>query len=296
MSAVKYREHWANTRTNPLGRAWLNAGYYVARPDMKERSVVFRRKENPCPRQKRNGERFAVTPKRTDCKMTEERAVRLIKTYLGETERDQNGRYLSWRHCYCAFMKYRGAEEEEAIDYPALHLGFYLASWGMYRGSSFLLQKDYKVHLPVVRFLAEQRYDSLVCIAAQDLCKEENLRLLEELGERIAECYAKQTPSRWKSENHATDTLVTKILLGTLGCVPAYDRYYKDAVKREGVSSDCYSSLSIRQVARFYIDHLDTLEALRREIGKCGVTYPPMKLMDMCFWQDGYEFLLENQL
>ena len=26
----------------------------------------------------------------------------------------------------------------------------YLSSWGMYRGSSFLLQKDYKIHKPII--------------------------------------------------------------------------------------------------------------------------------------------------
>jgi hypothetical protein len=30
-------------------------------------------------------------------------------------------------------------------DHAALQLGFYLASWGMYGGSSFLLQYDYTV-------------------------------------------------------------------------------------------------------------------------------------------------------
>jgi hypothetical protein len=31
-----------------------------------------------------------------------------------------------------------------------LHLSFYLASWGLYRGSSFLLWKDYLVHHDMV--------------------------------------------------------------------------------------------------------------------------------------------------
>ena len=30
-------------------------------------------------------------------------------------------------------------EKEKIVDYLALHLGFYLASWGMYRGSSFFV-------------------------------------------------------------------------------------------------------------------------------------------------------------
>ena len=69
----------------------------------------------------------------------------------------------------------------------SLQLAFYLASWGMYRGSLFLLQKDYKVHIPVV--------------------KEQELK------------------------NQLSFTLITKILMGTLGCVPAYDRYFIAGIK-----------------------------------------------------------------
>jgi hypothetical protein len=35
-------------------------------------------------------------------------------------------------------------------DAAALQLGFYLASWGMYRGSSFLLRRWSTVHVVVV--------------------------------------------------------------------------------------------------------------------------------------------------
>ena len=39
----------------------------------------------------------------------------------------------------------------------------------------------------------------------------------------------------------------------------------------------------------FYVgDHEKEFEALRMELSKCGVEYPPMKLMDMCFWQSAY--------
>ena len=45
----------------------------------------------------------------------------------------------------------RSKENDVNLDYLSLQLAFYLASWGMYRGSSFLIQKDYRVHIPVVR-------------------------------------------------------------------------------------------------------------------------------------------------
>ena len=217
-----------------------------------------------------------------------EEAVQLIKDYFNETVIDEHGRYLSWRHCYKAFGENRNKTDEQTIDYLCLHLAFYLASWGMLRGSSFLLQKDYKVHTPIVRMIQEERYNPLFGISARNLCKEENLFLLEEIGNRIKEAYAKELPAKEGVINNATETLITKILLGTLGCVPAYDRYYIDAVKKHKVSSGQYNSTSVKGVATYYCDHKEEFEALRMELSKCGVEYPPMKLMDMCFWQAAY--------
>ncbi len=228
-------------------------------------------------------------------RLSGEAAAELIWDYFNETVRDEHGRYLSWQHCYQAFTENRHSTDEKTVDYLALHLAFYLASWGMYRGSSFLLQKDYKVHIPVVRIIQERKYDPLHGISAEDLCKSENLDLLDEIGRRIRRCYAEEQPSFEGVTNNATDTLVTKILLGTLGCVPAYDRYYVQSVKKNGVSSGIYNRSSVRGVAEFYCAYRDTFESLRRQLSGCGVEYPPMKLMDMCFWQDAYMDDLNRQ-
>ena len=83
-------------------------------------------------------------------------STEFIRAYFEQTMSDPHGRYLSWEHCYKAFLENRDANDEQAIDHLALHLAFYLASWGMYRGSSFLLQKDYKVHIPVVKIIQEK--------------------------------------------------------------------------------------------------------------------------------------------
>lgn len=80
--------------------------------------------------------------------------------FYNDLKVDENGRYRSWEHCYSHFIKARGSQEID-YDYLSLQLAFYLASWGMYRGSSFLLQKDYKVHIPVVKELLNEKYDVL---------------------------------------------------------------------------------------------------------------------------------------
>ena len=218
--------------------------------------------------------------------MTADTAVRLIRNYYSETLRDPHGRYMSWQHCYRAFSENRNVADKHTIDYLSLHLAFYLASWGMYRGSTFLLQKDYKVHIPVVEVIQEKKYDPLHGISAKDLCKEENLDLLMEIATRIRGCYARELPSAGRTINNTSDTLETKILLGTLGCVPAFDGYYVESVKKNHISKGVFNKNSVRSVAEFYCDHLDAFENLRHELSESGIEYPPMKLMDMCFWQD----------
>lgn len=217
-----------------------------------------------------------------------EDAIKYIKDYFNETIVDEHGRYLSWRHCYKAFSENRNKTDDVTVDYLCLHLAFYLASWGMLRGSSFLLQKDYKVHKPIVLIIQEEIYNPLFGISARELCKEENLLLLEQVSQRIKEAYADELPAKEGVPNNATETLITKILLGTLGCVPAYDRYYIDAVKRHKVSSGQYNSRSVKAVAEYYCQNEEAFETLRCELSQYGVEYPPMKLMDMCFWQAGY--------
>lgn len=75
--------------------------------------------------------------------------IKSATTFYNQLKADRNGRYRSWEHCYKCFHDARNNSDPD-YDYMSLQLAFYLASWGMYRGSSFLLQKDYKVHIPVV--------------------------------------------------------------------------------------------------------------------------------------------------
>ncbi len=72
-----------------------------------------------------------------------------ILSFHHQLQSDNNHRYKSWEHCFKYFSQ--GKLDE---DIACLHLAFYLASWGMYRGSSFLLWKDYLVHREVVQLTA----------------------------------------------------------------------------------------------------------------------------------------------
>ena len=75
-------------------------------------------------------------------------------------------RYRSWEHCYAQFYETRQNPEKANVDNLSLHLAFYLASWGMYRGSSFLLQYDYTIHTSVVKEILKPEYNKLfgICL------------------------------------------------------------------------------------------------------------------------------------
>jgi hypothetical protein len=203
--------------------------------------------------------------------------------------RGEHHRYRSWEHCYAYFRQARRRGLARERDQAALQLGFYLASWGMYRGSSFLLQYSYTVHRTVVDLTADRHYDKLwnTDFGANE-ADSELVPDVERLIEAIRQSYRTFVPS--KQSRQPTDTLITKAILGTFGCLPACDRYFLAGFKRQGFKSSRVDAKFIERVLRFCQEHLEQLrqEQIRIE-RRGGVRYPLMKLVDMCFWQIGYE-------
>lgn len=210
--------------------------------------------------------------------------------FYNDLKADENGRYRSWEHCYSHFIKARGSKEVD-YDYLSLQLVFYLASWGMYRGSSFLLQKDYRVHIPVVKELLSEKYDALVGIECTDFRKESNQQLLKDINSFLGQYYDKirREVKEQELKNQLSFTLITKILMGTLGCVPAYDRYFIAGIKNQKVATGNYNLKSIMQLVDFYEKNSARLEPVRGKMEVEGMPYPQMKMIDMGFWQVGFE-------
>jgi hypothetical protein len=93
----------------------------------------------------------------------------------------------------------------------------------------------------------------------------------------------------------ATDTLVTKVLLGTVGCLPACDRYFIDGFKIAGFSYSWLNKRFVKRILQFCFDNSDGLRSEQRRIETAsGVRYPFMKLVDMYFWQTGYEANMQS--
>ena len=217
--------------------------------------------------------------------MTDQAIQSALDRYMNTLNADQHGRDHSWEHCYKQFYDAHNGSSFD-IDYLSLHLAFYLASWGMYRGSSFLLQKDYKVHRDAVEIILNKDYKPLLGIECQKLS--ENLELLKALYDSLEYHYdsVKRKTDRLNSNTPPSSTLITKVLLGTLGCVPAYDEYFSKAVRSEKVAPGGYGKNSIEKLIKFYEAHFEVLEDRRKQL-IYAPGYPQMKLLDMLFWQIG---------
>ncbi len=193
-------------------------------------------------------------------------------------------RYKSWEHCYKHFRLFlENKNNPEYLDLAALHLGFYLASWGMYRGSSFLIRYDYKIHSAVIRLLAEERFTKLweqefgVCSDNSDLTE-----LLLTVVDEIKAAYPTQP----------TYTLVTKIILGTLGSLPACDTYFLNGLKECKIPFSDVNRPFLKRLLEFSHGNQGVLEDVQRKIferqaQELKIQYPIMKLVDMYFWTIG---------
>ena len=212
------------------------------------------------------------------------------QTFYEDARRDENGRSRSWEHCYRVFRDAR-TDPSPDYDYLSLHLAFYLASWGMYRGSSFLLQKDYKVLSPIVEKILKPEYDCLFGLACADLRNDDVQTQLTNVYNDIANDFGpvrNQVAGR-EVPSPVSPVLITKILMGTLGCVPAYDRFFGIGAKYLGLEKDTYQEKSLRELVDFYEAHNDRLEEARRGFEVDGLIYPQMKLLEMGFWQIGFD-------
>jgi hypothetical protein len=204
--------------------------------------------------------------------------ARRVASYLGE--RQPTDRPASFDYCYNYFQGFRergdirALASDDHLQESCLQLGFYLASWGMLRGSSELLRRSLKYYVPVVHTIAELSEDAWdLHVPGYD---EDSVVSVLDAVRRIRSAF----------QHQATDTLVTKVLLGVLGCVPAYDTDF-----RKGFSTYTPNRKSLLRLRAFYDEHAGEIEACRprtldfRTESATERLYPVAKVMDMVFIQ-----------
>ncbi len=174
---------------------------------------------------------------------------------FNQSNQKSGTRYATFDLCYGYFNSNRKNLIDNNLEKSCYVLWSYLASWGMLRGSSFLLQMN-------------PSYDKIKSLL---------------------------TP-KTESKTIPSKTLVTKIMLGVFGCIPAYDRYFIESFKSEGTGfcSPKLSPKSIECISDFYTTHKTEIDNLIENSkvkdfygNETGLKYPIAKIIDMYGFQKG---------
>ncbi len=193
-------------------------------------------------------------------------------------------RYASFDYCFNYFQSFRERGKLSELASPSciqescLQLGFYLASWGMLRGSSFLLGKSVKVFETLIEAIATA--DPVLWEIDTHCYTPENIQVLLDFGGKIRQ--------HLNYGNGPTDILVTKIMLGVFGNVPAFDSFFK---KGFGVST--FSQRSLRKISTFYKTNSDLIDNSRFATLDFMTGQPTQrfytraKVIDMIFFIEG---------
>jgi hypothetical protein len=195
--------------------------------------------------------------------------------------RTPQARYASFDYCFNHFQEARewGDMARLANDdhrmLSCLQLGFYLASWGMMRGSGDLLQRSVRDLVPVIEMIAAEPASTWDFDAH---CLATHPGEVLALSRRVRRAFS--IP--------ASDTLVTKTMLGVFGCVPAFDRYFRIGFGCQTLCAD-----TLVRIGNFYDDHQARVDAHRVRTLDFGSgldtkrRYSRAKIIDMIFFQEG---------
>ena len=238
-----------------------------------------------------------------------------IKRYADFSNGDTH-RFRSFDLCYGYFCgeirsiiashEQRGASAEEKskalephLEESCVRLWAYLASWGMLRGSSGLLSHNYSVLTPVVRVIYNTPSafwhidaDNYLNVSYDGL--HTNAQLVVAKYEEIESVFNRHNAPGNSVRISPTITLVTKIMLGVFGNVPAFDtnfsaalaNAYRDLPRR-------FNEKLLRLVADFYSSHWSAFDAFQipvrtfAEDNVDGLYYPKEKLLDQWGFSQG---------
>ncbi|MGN0236186.1 MAG: hypothetical protein ACI4BD_07770 [Paludibacteraceae bacterium] len=203
-------------------------------------------------------------------------------------------RFASYDFCYDYFQTNKGTLAKK-MEESCFRLWGYLASWGMLRGSSELLQRSPASLEELIKY-----FDSIASDAIWDMDVPDYADSAK--ATHIVEVYNKIHDILSKVIAHPTTTLVTKIMLATLGVVPAFDSYFtatfrEDYAPRHGYNgvNSSFSKVDDRALDclyDFYTTNQVELDSIKiNVIDFCGKTtmqvYKIAKLIDMYGFSKG---------
>jgi hypothetical protein len=216
-----------------------------------------------------------------------------MKEIAEDFNADRHHREYSWDHANRYWREFSSGRSNDK-DLATLHLAFYLASFGMYRGSGDLFERDYKALEPTVEFLAGNTDNGWEdCLFSQEPVRELAPRLRElsvALGKQLAPALAR--PKKPVEKIKISDTLLSKLMLVTLDCVPALDDQVKVALgnilDRNYKSVDGFGPQRMIPIIELARENKALIESGREMLKEqCGREYPLNRIFDLYLWCRG---------
>ena len=209
--------------------------------------------------------------------------------------KDNTARLRSWDRCYLFFQELFKEERltDSLLEQAEVELGFYLASFGMLRGSTQLFWKNSLVFGPIIEEFFSYVKTNNIVVDGSPLDQE----TIYQLSDLIRKGF-KENDIIINEER----TLFTKILMGVFACTPAFDTYFKKSVrefKKEHKDDSSVQRLGVELFCGNKEKDIETLEAWiafvnRPEVKKFfkeaspkfhnSKKYPIMRTVDLYFW------------
>ena len=196
----------------------------------------------------------------------------------GKDKFDKNQRMASFDFCYNYFHDYQGHLAGDNLERSCMELWGYLASFGMIKGKSGLLLRNSPASLSkLIEFFDGSDCEKLWGLDIPNY----NTTTIG----IIVESYNEISKKIKSIDVTPTLTLVTKIMMGIWGCVPAFDRNFKKWIIND-LNSDCYYEKSLSDIFTFYNNHKTTFKDIFINTidiygNKTSYIYSQAKLLDM---------------
>lgn len=214
------------------------------------------------------------------------------------TSRDKLKRYASFDYCYNYFYSFKSNPQELAsranMQMSCLQLGFYLASWGMLRGSSFMLQISAMGYKKIITLIAEDS-NNLWEIDV-DNYDDTNVKLIIDFRDKLAGGLITQSRlAGVKDPVIPSDTLTSKIMLGVFGNVPAYDTFFINWIKSvPEIKPQKFNEKSLLSIKKYYDKYLkESMQSIQvntidfTEEQPSNIHYTQAKLIDIYGFSKG---------
>ncbi len=228
-------------------------------------------------------------------KVEEIEMMSLVQDLYTKSEMQAFHRYKSMIYCFKFFQNnvIGKKPDEKTFDLAALNLAMYLASWGMYRGSSFLLRCNYKVFIDLIKNICKYKFDPYN-IEKND--QQQIVECFKDIEEYLKEKKLEYSEREKPTEKIGT-TLITKIMLGMFGITPAFDKYFVLGLakhKKLGFVKNWFNKtdkfeLTYTKLMDFYKDNKAIITKLSETTVTDGCKIPPMRVIDIYFWKLGKE-------